>query len=66
MSKSYTKEQVKKLESELKTVTEERDYLKQCCINAGLELSRYSFKMVCNVWGLLSEEERQQIKEALE
>ena len=44
MSKSYTKELIEKLKSELKTVTEERDYLKQCCIDADMELSKYSFK----------------------
>lgn len=44
MSKSYTKEQIDKLKSELKTVTEERDYLKQCCIDAGMELSKHSFQ----------------------
>ena len=41
MSKSYTKEQIEKLKSELKTVTEERDYLKQCCTDAGMELSKW-------------------------
>lgn len=44
MSKSYTKEQIGKLKSELKTVIEERDYLKQCCIDAGMELSKHSFR----------------------
>ena len=44
MSKSYTKEQIEKLKSELKTVIEERDYLKQCCIDVGMELSKHSFK----------------------
>lgn len=44
MSKSYTKEQIEKLKNELKDITRERDYLRQCCIDAGIELSKYSFE----------------------
>ena len=44
MSKSYTKEQIEKLKSELRTAIGEQNYLKQCCIDAGRELSKYSFE----------------------